>query len=199
LLTQFGDGLTQEVRDGIAAQGLSIDEAVIIASIVEREAVIDEERPMIAAVYINRYLHPELETAGLLNADPTVQYGLATTEHRPQGHPLLEGTEGTRLTVDQWGNVEWWPQLQVSAGDVQIAEELMGYQTYLLPGLPPSPIAAPRPGSLAAVANAPLDQGFLYFVAGCPNGQRDGSHYFATNIAEHQANIAQANTECAGQ
>ena len=46
LLGEFGAALTQEIRDGIAAKGLSIDEAVIIASIVEREAVIDEERPL---------------------------------------------------------------------------------------------------------------------------------------------------------
>ena len=49
------------------------------------------------------------------------------------------------------------------------------------------------------MANAPLDQGFLFFVAGCPNGVRDGSHYFAATLPEHNANIAKANEECAGQ
>jgi cell division protein YceG involved in septum cleavage len=39
----------------------------------------------------------------------------------------------------------------------------------------------------------------LYFVAGCPNGERDGSHYFAKTNGEHEANIAKANEECAGQ
>ena len=53
-----------------------------MASIVEREAVLDEERPLIAGVYLNRLNHPEAETVGLLNADPTLQYGLATAEHR---------------------------------------------------------------------------------------------------------------------
>ena len=61
------------------------------------------------------------------------------------------------------------------------------------------PIAAPRIGSIEAVANAPLDEGYLYFVAGCPGGTRDGSHYFARTIGEHNANIARANEECAGQ
>jgi UPF0755 protein len=198
LLDQFKAELTDEVRAGIEAQGLTIDEAVIIASIVEREAVIDDERPMIAAVYINRYLNPELETVGLLNADPTVQYGLATREHQPQGHPLLEGSDAG-VAVDLWGSVNWWPRIEVSAGDVEIPEHLMGYQTYLRPGLPPSPIASPRAGSIAAVANAPTDNGLLYFVAGCPDGQRDGSHYFAANRQEHDANVARAREECAGQ
>ncbi len=199
LLTEFGASLTQEIRDGIAAKGLSIDEAVIIASIVEREAVIDEERPRIAAVYTNRFLQPENpQTVGLLNADPTLQYGLTTGEQRPLGHPLLsEG--GGALAVDEWGAVNWWPQLQVSGGEVPLDETLLGFQTYTRPGLPPMPIAAPGIGSISAVATAPLDEGYLFFVAGCPNGTRDGSHYFSTTLDEHNGNIARANEECAGQ
>lgn len=198
LLGEFGKALTQEIRDGIAAKGLSIDEAVIIASIVEREAVIDEERPRIAAVYTNRFLQPDNpQTVGLLNADPTLQYGLMTGESRPVGHPLLP--DGGSLPVDEWGGVNWWPQLQVSGGEVPLDESLLGFQTYTRPGLPPMPIAAPRIGSIAAVASAPLDEGYLFFVAGCPNGTRDGSHYFSTTLDEHNANIARANEECAGQ
>ncbi|HEU5326197.1 MAG TPA: endolytic transglycosylase MltG [Candidatus Limnocylindria bacterium] len=200
LLDHFGEQLTQEIRDGIAAKGLTIDEAVIIASIVEREAVIDDERPLIAAVYINRYLNPDNpQTVGLLNADPTLQYGLTTSELRPEGHPLLQGTEGSSLPVDSWGSADWWPMLQTTGGDVALPDSLAGFQTYLNPGIPPMPIANPRPGSIAAVANAPLDQGYLFFVAGCPGGTRDGSHYFAATLDEHNANIARANEECAGQ
>jgi UPF0755 protein len=200
LLDHMGDLLTNDMREAIRAKGLTIDEAIIIASIVEREAVVDEERPLIAAVYINRFLNPDNgETNGLLNADPTLQYGLVTGEQRPEGHPMLVNTEGAFLPVDQWGSVEWWPQLQVGGGDVALEEALLGYQTYTQTGLPPTPIAAPRIGSIEAVANAPLDQGLLYFVAGCPNGTRDGSHYFSATLAEHNANIERARTECAGQ
>jgi len=200
LLGEFGAALTQEIRDGIAAKGLSIDDAVIIASIVEREAVIDEERPLIAAVYTKRIQEPDNpQTVGLLNADPTLQYGLMTGEARPLGHPLLVNTEGGFLPVDEWGGVNWWPQLMVSGGDVALEEYLLGYQTYTRPGLPPTPIAAPRIGSIAAVATAPLDEGYLFFVAGCPGGTRDGSHYFSTTNAEHEAFVAQAREECAGQ
>lgn len=200
LLNEFGNALTQEIRDGIAAKGLSIDEAVIIASIVEREAVIDEERPLIAAVYTKRIQEPDnVQTVGLLNADPTLQYGLMTGEARPLGHPLLVNTEGGFLPVDQWGDIDWWPQLMVTGGEVPLEEYLLGYQTYTRPGLPPTPIAAPRIGSIAAVATAPIDEGYLFFVAGCPGGTRDGSHYFSTTLDQHNAFIAQANQECAGQ
>ena len=199
LLTQFEETLTQEIRDGIAAKGLTIDEAVIIASIVEREAVVDEERPLIASVYINRFLNPDnTQTVGLLNADPTLQYGLTTGEYRPVGHPLLGGGTGG-LPVDEWASVDWWPQLQVSGGEVALDEALLGFQTYTQPGLPPMPIAAPRISSLAAVASAPLEDGYLFFVAGCPGGTRDGSHYFSRTNSEHEAFVAQAREECVGQ
>ncbi len=200
LLTEFGTALTPEIRAAIAAKGLSIDEAVIIASIVEREAVVDEERPLIAAVYIKRFQEPDnAQTAGLLNADPTLQYGLMTGEARPQGHPLIANTEGAVLPVDDWSTIDWWPQLQVGGGEVALEEYLLGFQTYTQAGLPPMPIAAPRIESIAAVANAPTHQGFLFFVAGCPGGTRDGSHYFSATLDEHNANIARANEECAGQ
>jgi cell division protein YceG involved in septum cleavage len=61
------------------------------------------------------------------------------------------------------------------------------------------PIAAPRTASIAAVAEAPLEDGFLFFVAGCPGGERDGSHYFSKTNGEHEAFVAQANQECVGQ
>ena len=199
LLDEFGNSLTDEIIAGIEAKGLSLDEAIIIASIVEREAVIDEERPRIAAVYTNRYLQTDNgQTNGLLNADPTLQYGLTTGEQRPVGHPLLGEAAAAGLPADEWGSVEWWPQLQVGGGEVALEEVLLGFQTYTRAGLPPMPIAAPRIGSIEAVATAPLDEGFLFFVAGCPDGVRDGSHYFSTTLDEHNANIARANQECAG-
>jgi UPF0755 protein len=198
LLTEFEDRLTDEIREGIAGKGLSLDEAVIIASIVEREAVIDDERPLIAAVYTKRFLEPDNpQTVGQLNADPTLQYGLMTGEVRPIGHPMLAETEGGSTAVDEWGSLDWWPQLLVPGGEVALEEVLLGFQTYTRAGLPPMPIAAPRTGSLEAVASAPLEEGYLFFVAGCPDGTR-GSHYFSRTLDEHNVYIAQANEECAG-
>jgi UPF0755 protein len=199
LLRQFEEALSDDILRGIENQGLTLDEAVIIASIVEREAVVEEERARIAAVYINRIQNPDNGiTNGLLNADPTLQYGLSTGDLRPKGHPLVPRGGGGFLRVDEWGSVEWWPMLQIPGGEVALEEELLGFQTYTQPGLPPMPIASPRTSSLEAVANAPVDEGYLFFVAGCPNGDRDGSHYFARTLEEHNANIAQANQECAG-
>lgn len=185
LLGTFGERLTPEIRAQIAAEGLSIYQAVTVASIVEREAVLDSERPVIAGVYLNRIQHPNAGTVGLLNADPTLQYGLSTADF------------GSR-PISEWQGIDWWPQLQTTGGDVALPDELAGYQSYLVKGLPPTPIASPRIASIAGVAAPDLASGYYYFVAACPGGVRDGSHYFATNLAGQTANIAKANAECAG-
>lgn len=198
LLNTFEARFTQEIADGLAAKGLSVDEAVTLASIVEREAVLDDERPLIAGVYLNRINNPQGETVGLLNADPTLQYGQATAQYLPTGNPFVAGLPGSKLPVDDWGSTEWWPQLQASGGEIggDWPESLAGFQTYVNKGLPPAPIASPRMGSIEAVAFADTESGFYYFVAGCPNGVRDGSHYFAATLQQHNANIAKANAEC---
>ncbi|MCS6962597.1 endolytic transglycosylase MltG [Thermoflexus sp.] len=71
MLENFGRKVTSEKIAGARARGLSLHQVITLASIVEREAVLPEERPLIASVYLNRL------TAGMkLDADPTVQYAL---------------------------------------------------------------------------------------------------------------------------
>jgi UPF0755 protein len=186
LLGTFGERLTKEIRDGIAAQGLTIDQAVTLASIVEREAVLDAERPIIAGVGVVDAVEVDAGTVGLLNADPTLQYGLATADF------------GSR-PISEWQGIDWWAPLKTQGGDVPLPKELFGYQSYLVKGLPPSPIASPRAASIAGVAAPDTASGYYYFVAACPGGVRNGSHYFAKNLAGQEANIAKANAECPGQ
>ncbi len=74
MLENFGLKLTPEMLAGFRVRGLTVHEAVTIASLIEREAVHDEERPLIASVIFNR-----LAIGQRLEIDATVQYGLATS------------------------------------------------------------------------------------------------------------------------
>ncbi len=71
MLANFGEKVDAGMRQSFGAQGLSVNEAVTLASIVQREAVLSEERPVMVGVFLNR-----LAQGMMLQADPTVQYAV---------------------------------------------------------------------------------------------------------------------------
>jgi len=153
LLQNFDRNLTDDLKNGFSNQGLTIYQAITLASIIQRESIIDEEMPLIASVYLNR-----LSNNMKLDADPTVQYALG---YRPSQNT-------------------WWAN-PLSAEDLQIDSP---YNTYLYPGLPPSPIANPGINALNAVAH-PEASPYYYFRSAC---DKSGKHVFAQTYAEHLAN-----------
>jgi UPF0755 protein len=77
LLENFAIKVDGEVQEGFQNQGLDLYRAVTLASVVEREAVVEDEMPLIASVFINR-----LQAGIKLDADPTVQYALGYNQAR---------------------------------------------------------------------------------------------------------------------
>ena len=136
MLDAFGKQVTPEMIAAGRTRGMTLHQVVTLASIVEREAASATERPLIAAVFINRL------TQGVpLQADPTVQFVVS----RVPGN------------VERFG---YWKRALTTA-DLALPSP---YNTYLNQGLPPGPIANPGVESIKAVVN-PAGVPYLYFVA----------------------------------
>ncbi len=135
MIKTFALRFSPALRAAAQTQGLTPHQALTLASIVEREAVLAPERPLIAGVFYNR-----IAAVDRLGADPTVQFAVATAE-----------------SVAKNG---WWKK-ELTKEDLAIASP---YNTRLNPGLPPGPISNPGLASIEAVAN-PTKTKFYYFVA----------------------------------
>ncbi|ULR29651.1 endolytic transglycosylase MltG [Dickeya fangzhongdai] len=118
------------------------DDLLVMASLIEKETAINEERPLVASVFINR-----LRAGMRLQTDPTVIYGMGDSYNGTITRSALEAPTP--------------------------------YNTYVISGLPPTPIAMPGKASLEAAAH-PAKTGYLYFVA---DGK--GGHKFTTNLNDH--------------
>jgi len=160
MLEDFGRRLTPEMRRQARERGLTIHDLITLASIVDKEAVLDEERPIIASVYLNR-LAAEMP----LQACPTAQYAL--------GYDPETG--------------RWWRELDFGQlGVTNLAEIDHPYNTYRYQGLPPGPICSPGLASMMAVLE-PAETDYYYFVA---KNDGSNEHAFARTLEEHNANIA---------
>jgi UPF0755 protein len=138
MLDNFEARVTPEVLAPARQAGRSVAQVITMASIVEREALRADERPIIASVYWNRISGAcTKETGGAyLQADPTVQYA--------NGRP------------GEW----WWKPPSVEAYQTVVSP----YNTYVHPGLPPAPIASPGLSAIQAAVE-PMETQYCFFVA----------------------------------
>jgi UPF0755 protein len=153
-------------------RGLTFYEVLTLASIVEREAVLEAEKVLIAGVYQNRIDGLKGVKNKLLNADPTVIYAADTVN--------LDA-----MPFDDWQQYVFWTVPEAPMAEVELPEELAGFNSYLLPGLPPSPIATLTLGSIDAALAPDTEDEFIYFLA-IPDG--GGAHVFAKTKDEHDQN-----------
>ncbi len=135
------------------AEGLplaSAEEALVLASIIEKETSVPDERRQVSSVFVNR-----LRRGMRLQTDPTVIYGITKGE----------GVLGRGLRQSELRGATPW-------------------NTYVIEGLPPTPIANPGKAAIEAALDPDVTE-FIFFVA-----DGTGGHAFATNLDDHNRNVA---------
>jgi UPF0755 protein len=157
MMSEFGQQASPALRSAFAKEHLSLYQGIILASLVQREGMVQEELPKIASVLLNR-LHLPNETNGYLGVDAAQRYWLGYDETAKS----------------------WWAAIATSDHYRRTPYNTFNQQ-YGHPGLPPGPIS--NPGILAIKAAAhPAKTSYLYYLA-----QGDGTHAFANTYAEFQA------------
>jgi UPF0755 protein len=145
MINRMREKFSSDLCERASEIGLSEREVLTLASIIEKESVIDEERFLISAVFHNR-----LKKGIPLQADPTAIYGVKSSKEKITASDLRKKTK---------------------------------YNTYIINGLPPGPIASPSIKSIEA-ALYPPDMPYIYFVS-----NNDGTHHFSVTAEEHTAAV----------
>lgn len=150
-VSEMRRSFTDELMNIAKEIGWGENEVLTMASIIEKEAMVNAERPIISSVFHNR-----LKKGMRLQSDPTAIYGVKSFAHRITRRDLRNKTD---------------------------------FNTYIIHGLPPGPIASPGIKSIIA-ALQPADTEYLFFVA-----RGDGRHYFSKTYADHKAAIKLVRTK----
>ena len=168
LLDRFAEEIPEELR-GSAPDGRSFHEVLAMASIVEREAALDEERPRMAGVYAYRLQ----EGIGLF-ADPTIIW-------------VADSAALRNLKLEKWKSYEFWTfpeQPYVGLVPPRVPKDLVPWNTFVRGGLPPTPICSPSRASIEAALAPDTSRKEMYFVL-IPG--TNGRHDFSQTLAEHEA------------
>ena len=168
LLDRFAEEVPAELR-GSAPDGRSFHEVLTMASIVEREAALDEERPRMAGVYAYR-----LQQGIGLFADPTIIW-------------VADSAALRNLKLEKWQTYEFWTfpeQPYVGLVPPRVPKDLVPWNTFVRGGLPPTPICSPSRASIEAALTPDTSRKEMYFVL-IPGA--NGRHDFSQTLAEHEA------------
>lgn len=152
IMSIFTTTFDQKYAAIVNKTNLSKAQIVILASLIEREAKDDKDRPIVSSV-----MHNRIDQGMPLQIDATVQYAIG-----------FDATEQT-----------WWKK-GLTYDDLKINS---AYNTYVIAGLPPKPIANPGIKALIAAAQ-PDDTPYLFYIT-----DKNGVNHYAKTLAEHNANI----------
>jgi UPF0755 protein len=161
-------GLMQDAM----AEGKDFYQVVVLASIVQHEALHDSDKPKVAGVYQNRV--DGLGGVRTLNADPVIIYAKDTMDLRDQH-------------ISEWPDYAFWTYEGIgAAADFEVTPDLASFQVWHSRGLPAGPICTPDTESLQAALEPDTQDGYLYFLG---KNDASGDLVFARTYEEHLHNI----------
>lgn len=162
----FKKKVLEGINGEIQKSNLTLDQALILASIVERETKEEEDRRLVAGILLKRW-----QAGWSLQADATVQYAIASVKCKAQS-PVPSGTGQSK-------KCEWWPK-RITQKDLEIKSP---YNTYKNRSLPPKPICSPGLSAIKAVLN-PQNSTYWFYLS-----DSEGKIRYANNNEEHALNI----------
>jgi UPF0755 protein len=139
---------------------------LVLASLIEKEAAAEEERPLVASVFVNRLSDPDFRPKRL-QSDPTSAYGCLAMSDRIPSCAQFHGKITHEINTDPSNT----------------------YSTYVHEGLPPTPICNPGIKALSAALN-PAKTRYYYFVA-----RGEGHHVFSESYEAHAQAVRTASSK----
>ena len=172
MLDQFAANVGADRLNVPAERGMTFYQVLTMASMVEREAQLDEEKPLIAGVFANR-LNAKKWPRLTLESDPTIFY-------------IHDSLTLAKMPIATWPTYVFWAPIKGGLTDKELPADLAGYNTVTHGGLPPGPLCTPTITSIDAALDPDTTAGYLYFLA---KGDGSKATAFAKTFKEHQANI----------
>jgi UPF0755 protein len=167
LLDRFADQVPAQYRG--SSGGYSFNQILTLASIVEKEAAVDDERPRMAGVYTYR-----LQLGQGLFADPSIIW-------------VADSAALRKIKLSKWSSYEFWKfPAKPYSGLIppRVPADLVPWNTFVRGGIPPTPLCSPTLASIIAAREPDSSRKELYFVL-IPNS--GGRHDFSQTLAEHEA------------
>jgi UPF0755 protein len=174
VVTKLNDTFEEKTKDllstaNLVKSGLAKEQAVIFASLVEREASVSADRKIIAGILIKRW-----KENMKLDVDATAQYAVTYQSE-------CRSLSGTCSPIkEDPSKIEWWPG-NLTATDLILDNP---YNTRAVVGLPPTPICSVSLSSLDAVINPTNTDYYYYLVDG------NGVTHYATTLEGHNLNVS---------
>ena len=174
VLDHLRDTFNNKTKDLLSSaylekSGLTPQEALVFASLVEREASNSNDKPIIAGILIKRW-----KEGMKLDVDATTQYVVANKDN-----PCNTQTLACESSID-FSKISWWKK-DLTLSDLNLDNP---YNTRKVIGLPPSPISSVSLDSLKAVVNY-INSDYYFYI-----NDTEGNTHFAITLKEHEDNVA---------